>query len=572
MSAPRRRSGPPDLAPYLAFAAVGLLTFASLVVWIACAAAQAIGHKARPPANFAGYFVEIITGQRAWPGPIATQVLVVEILAVVAVAVLSRNAVFGLRKGRTRVDVAARHLAKKKDLVHLSTKGASATAARLGAKTSAPGVLVGEVIGTGKPLWGPWEDLHVDIWGTRAGKTTSRAIPAIIPAPGAVLVTSNKRDIVDATRLPREKAGPVWVFDPQDVANEDPDWWWNPLSYVVDVDHAARLATVFSAYSRDPQAKSDAYFDTEGELLLAFLLLAAAEGGLPITQVYRWLSDPTDDQAVGILRAAGHELPAEHVQGVVNYPDKQRGGVFATARKSVGCLINPAVTRWVTPGAGREFSPEKFVRSSGTLYSLSREGQGTAGPLVTALTIAVIEAAEAKATASPGGRLAVPLVGVLDEAANVCRWKSLPDLYSHYGSRGIVLLTILQSWAQGVEVWGEHGMAKLWSSANIRVYGGGAADPRFLSDLTQLIGDYEPISYSTTVQTGRGHHSHSVSSSTRPEKILDVADLFSLPRGRAIVLPSGAPPVLIKTLPWQSSPYAPTVRESLAKYAPEGNE
>jgi hypothetical protein len=25
---------------------------------------------------------------------------------------------------------------------------------------------------------------------------------------------------------------------------------------------------------------------------------------------------------------------------------------------------------------------------------------------------------------------------VLDEAANVCRWKNLPDLYSHYGSRG----------------------------------------------------------------------------------------------------------------------------------------
>lgn len=47
------------------------------------------------------------------------------------------------------------------------------------------------------------------------------------------------------------------------------------------------------------------------------------------------------------------------------------------------------------------------------------------------------------------GRLATPLLGILDEAANVCRWKALPDQYSHYGSRGI----ILQSWSQGVEVW-----------------------------------------------------------------------------------------------------------------------
>src|SRR5699024_11841911 len=83
--------------------------------------------------------------------------------------------------------------------------------------------------------------------------------------------------------------------------------------------------------------------------------------------------------------------------------------------------------------------------ATGTLYSLSKEGQGTAGPLVTALTVAVVEAAETiassttDAAATGDGRLKTPLVGVLDEAANVCRWSDLPDLYSHFGSRGIVL-------------------------------------------------------------------------------------------------------------------------------------
>ncbi|MEK8229329.1 TraG/TraD/VirD4 family protein [Oerskovia sp. M15] len=61
---------------------------------------------------------------------------------------------------------------------------------------------------------------------------------------------------------------------------------------------------------------------------------------------------------------------------------------------------------------------------------------------------------------------------MLDEAANVCRWRELPNLYSHYGSRGIVLDTVLQSWSQGVEVWGESGMKKLWSASNVKVYGG----------------------------------------------------------------------------------------------------
>jgi hypothetical protein len=64
-----------------------------------------------------------------------------------------------------------------------------------------------------------------------------------------------------------------------------------------------------------------------------------------------------------------------------------------------------------------------------------------------------VAAAAELATTLPGGCLQVPLLGVLDVAANVCRWRGLPDLYSHYGSRGIVLMTILQSWFQGTAVW-----------------------------------------------------------------------------------------------------------------------
>ena len=148
------------------------------------------------------------------------------------------------------------------------------------------------------------------------------------------------------------------------------------------------------------------------------------------------------------------------------------------------------VLRWITPtGPDDErpqFSPDDFVRAGGTLYSLSKEGRGTAGPLVTALTVAVVDAAENLAVTSPGGRLKTPMLAVLDEAANVCRWAQLPNLYSHYGSRGIVIMTILQSWSQGCEVWGEAGMKKLWSASNVAVYGGGVKESAFLEDLSLI--------------------------------------------------------------------------------------
>ncbi|MGV9383547.1 TraM recognition domain-containing protein [Nonomuraea sp. NPDC003707] len=401
--------------------------------------------------------------------------------------------------------------------------------------------------------------------------TTSRAIPAIVDAPGACLVTSNKRDIVDATRGLRDKLGPVLVFDPQSLINEGPSWWWNPLSYVTDVDRASRMAALYAGYSRAADARTDGYFDPEGEALLAFMLLAAAEGRHPITQAYRWLTDAIDSTPADILRKAGHDLAADGVQGVINMPDKQRGGIYGTAKKSLAFLVNPAITRWVTPSTEPrpEFDPAAFARSSGTLYSLSQEGRAVAGPLVAALAVATIEAAEELASRSPGGRLSIPFLGVLDEAANTVRWRDLPNLYSHYGSRGILLMTILQTYAQGVEAWGEQGMAKLWGAANIRVFGGGNVDSRFLNDLSTLIGDFEPTTGSLSVSHSRGQGANrSYTTSTRTEHILDASDLFALPKGRALVFPSGSRAVLIETLPWQNGLRAEEIKASLRTYAP----
>lgn len=107
---------------------------------------------------------------------------------------------------------------------------------------------------------------------------------------------------------------------------------------------------------------------------------------------------------------------------------------------------------------------------------------------MTALTVAITEAAEEYSQAQPDGRFRVPLLLALDEAANICRWSELPNLYSHFGSRGIIPMTILQSWAQDEDVWGKAGMEKLWSAATIKVVGSGVGGGNFLTDLSTLIG------------------------------------------------------------------------------------
>lgn len=448
------------------------------------------------------------------------------------------------------------------------------------------GVLLGRAVPGGAALYASLEDTQAAIWGPRTGKTTSLVIPMVLAAPGPVLTTSNRRDVLDATRLTRGRYGRVWVFDPQAVAGEEPGWWWDPLEAVTSVTEARRLAGHFAAASRPPDAKRDAFFDPAGEDLLANLLLAAALAGATVLTVYGWLTDPVDRTPERELERAGQVLPARAVAGVISSPDRLRCSVYATAMQMASCLIEPGVTRWVTPPARPlpQLHPDEFVagvlqpgdgegsgggtaggsRGSDTLYALSREGEGTAAPLVTALCAAVLEAAERLAARSARGRLPVPLVAPLDEVANVCRIRALPDLYSHYGGRGILLLAVLQSWSQGVEVWGEKGMAKLWSAANIKTYGGGVSEAGFLESLSRLIGDRDVPTRSTSWTRG----TRSTSYATRRDRVLDVAALGALPRGRAVLIASGLPPAVLEPVPWQSGPYAAQVRESLARHDP----
>ncbi|MGW9214672.1 type IV secretory system conjugative DNA transfer family protein [Embleya sp. NPDC055664] len=571
MSATHRGRGPSLHNPVVFLVVlVGGAVLVCAWLWLAAHVGARL-HGAQPPPPPVVFVVEWVAGEYSWPGGWAT------VAAVVMAGVVGACGFAVRREVRSRevhrIDRAVRYLASRWELRETTTRGARAAARRMGVRRGAgPGLRVGRTVRGGRDLWGSWEDMHVDIWGPRTGKTVTRAIPAVVSAPGTVVVTSNKRDILDATRGVRGRRGPVWVFDPQAQAGEPATWWWNPLTFIGDnVVNAITLASIFASVNRAPHTRSDGYFEPAGQDLFGHLMLAASVDGRPITDVYTWLTRATDDTPARILRRRGHTSAADAVEGVLTAPGPQRAGVYGTALQMASFLSAPEVTRWVTPGgdpARREFSHARFASVvGGTIYLLSEETSKMAAPLVLALTTAIAYASEGAAIGSPGGRLAVPTVFVLDEAANVCPWQELPTMYSHYGSRGIVMMTILQSWAQGAAVWGEVGMAKLWGAANVRVYGGGVSDTRFLGVLSAATGVFEPRTTSTTRRSS-AWWPDSVGRSSRSEPVLDVADLASMPRGRALVLMSGRRPVLVEPLPWWHGPYADAVRASITAHSP----
>jgi TraM recognition site of TraD and TraG len=565
--ADRHATGPAPFSPLLG-GTVALLAFAGVVGEAAAQGGAAIEHwHRRPPLDPLALALELADGHTRWP-PAATPILIAAGLAcVLAVGVV---VVLRVHRPGNGADRAASLLGTGRSAVAVSLQNARATAARFGVEQ--PGLPIARAIAGGQRLYATWEDMQCDIWGPRKGKSSSRAIPTVLAAPGAVFATSNKPDLYAATRGMRERQGRVWNFDPEQLAAGEPDWWWNPLTYVTSDRRALELTDAFVGAYRDPDARPDPFFDPAGQELVSHLLRAAAVAERPITQAFLWSTRPNDDEPARILERNGLELAAASVLDHVHAPFEQRGGVFGTARQILSFLRDPDITRWVTRDGPAECRPQlnlaEFVSSSDTLYLHSKEGQGSSAGLVTALAMALCDAGEQLAKRSPGGRLAVPLVGVLDEAANICRWRQLPDLYSHYGSRGIPLLTLLQSWSQGAQVWGQTGMRKLWGASNIRVYGGGAAEEEFLSDLEKLIGEYNRLVASPSAARAPGGGSTSTSWQLTPTPILTVADLAALPRDRIIVMPSGSPPVLAEPVYWWNTRQAQLIRESIGTYDP----
>lgn len=580
MSQQRTRARRPGLVEAWGWAVTaGAILALVLLIWGAAQLASGGGVQANP---FAYVFL-LALGRAAWPGLAATLILIAIPAAVAAVAV----AVVVIRRRRrqpptlSRIDDAATRLATDEELHALSPTGVADKAARLRPSTridpqdpTQHGRLIGHTVPSGMPVRTSWEDNAAHIWGPRRGKTTALVIPPIVEHPGAVLCTSNKRDLPDTTRGPRGQRGQVWIFDPQQVAREAPAFWYNPLSRIESVLEADKLAGHIAAGSRDPDAKTDSYFDGTAESLLSAYLLAAAHDGRTLTDVYRWLSNPREREPRTILDAHGDDLTVVDLDRLVSVdaqfiaeaPEKQRGGVFGTALSLLKFVRNPRVREWITPRDDRpEFSPEQFVASTDTLYSLSLEGPGSAAPLVGALVDHVIDAARERARTQPGGRLDAPLYCALDEAANTCRIRDLPDLLSHVGSQGICIDTVLQSWTQGAQAWGEAGMKKLWSASNVRTYGGGVADVEWLRSLSEMADDYEREYWSTSLDEG-GRRSHSAS--TRQDRILSPGLLGAMPPGRQLVLASGAPPFIAATVPWFDGPYATQIQRSIDRYDP----
>lgn len=548
-----------------------LLVGAFLSVWLV---AQLTGTGHGSPAQWIRSWFD---SRPSWSG-LATGavVLLLAVAAVLGVALrerLSRARDRYLRWKQLReVDVLARRVSGREDELDLRERACLDFAKRVRLPNDySPGVKLGYGVNFSKPLHMTYELTALVIIGPRMGKTTSLCVPITVDWAGPVLTCSNKRDLHDLLAGPRSRRGKVWVSDIQRIAQQPPSWYWDVLSFVrmgTDMaSRASRLAGALQACNAPRDARSDAYFGPGGQTLLANLLLTCALEGLHISSVLRYLSDLTGKEVglpdpVEVLRSNGYVDMSVQLDSDRRLTAKQLDGLVGTASAVMAFLREPSLTPWITPDPQRRaFDAQEFVRSNDTLILLSqKEDQSPSRAIVTALTMAVSDAGVALARESRGGRLERPMLFMLDEAANICPWPELPDKYSYLGSHGVVVFTVLQNKAQGVQAWGEEGMRQLVSSASVMLVGGGINDTKHLHELGELIGQREKLGASSS--SGRAWSSRSISRQVQRVEIANVARLRAWPRGRLIAFSPGARPVVLRSQPWHEGPYRDEISSS----------
>ena len=200
---------------YLSFGAAAVVLV--LVEAAVHAGAALAGWRRQPTWNPLVLAIDLARGRVAWPSA-ATAVLIGTLVVLALAGGALAAGLLRRRRGPAHPDRAARLMATGRDLASVSIQNAKRTADRFG--VDAPGLPVARAIAGGQMLYATWEDMQTDIAGPRRLKTSARAIPTIVGAPGACFATSNKPDLYAATRLLREQRGKVWTLDPEGIAGE----------------------------------------------------------------------------------------------------------------------------------------------------------------------------------------------------------------------------------------------------------------------------------------------------------------------------------------------------------------
>ncbi len=397
----------------------------------------------------------------------------------------------------------------------------------------------------------------------RSGKTSAVMIPAILSAPGPVVSTSTKQDVMQATRKAREELGQVWLFDPAGAEGEQPEGVnelrWSPVAAAASWDDALVMAKAMTSCTRAGTGTTNENHWTErAAALLAPLLYAANLKEQPIEEVLRWTLRQDTATALEVLADQNHQIAADVLVGIERTDTRERSSIFS-ATAGVLAAYNADTTR--ATAKDPNFDPRKFARGTDTIYITAPEHkQAQCAPLIVGL-LEQIRHATYQHAARRGQRprlySATRMLWALDEIANIAPIHDLPALISQAGGQNLQVMIGLQDLSQARTRWGDAAADGFMSLFQTRLVLNGIADAKTLESISITIGEYDrELASSSTGRSeksdewfGPHNRSDSVSYQTHRQRILTPGEIAQLPDSHGLLLRGGAWGLLELT-PW----------------------
>ena len=412
----------------------------------------------------------------------------------------------------------------------------------------------------GVEVWTSVRDSVVLLGPSGAGKGVYMVNNRILDAPGAVVATSTRPDVLSVTITHRRNAGPVAVIATDGSMDGLPEIVrWSPIQGCRDGRIAAARAQVLAAGSSSG-VEDASFWQGWTEKVIKTLLHAAAWSDTSIDDLWRWSQSATAARsALAVLQdldgrdsGTGQRVEpgwADTLAQVVEGDDRFRGNVWAGVGKALAGLDLYAVRRRFDPRPGENFDPARLLADRGTLYLLA-EADDSASRLLQCLVADITRTAKDLADHSPKSRLDPPLTLVLDEIANWAPLPALPTYVSAYGGSGVVTIAVIQSRAQMARSWGSDAAKAIWDSATITGILGGVTDAENLRDFAAIAGDRDETSWQASTGKDGGllglGSSRSYSEQTRTRAVLTTGEIRGLPEGTMLMFYKGLSPILVR--------------------------
>lgn len=395
----------------------------------------------------------------------------------------------------------------------------------------------------------------------RSGKTGSIVIPSVLAAPGPVVSTATKPDVMNATWRARSEVGQVWLYDP---SGEREAWprgirrlCWSPVPAASTWDGALLMARAMAAGgSAAKGTTNEQHWRERSTALLAPLLHAAFVTDQQITQVLTWVLRAELEPARKALEDHGAQIAADVLAGIAKTDERERSSILSATAGVLSAYNADAVRR---NAAHPNFDADHFVRSTDTLYiTAPAHKQALCAPLVIGLLEQIRHATYQHAPIAMQERRS-PVYVCLDEVANMAPIHDLPALVSEAGGQGLHVMVCLQDLSQARKRWGDDAADGFLSLFQTKVVLNGIADPKTLEAISLCLGEYDRQLVTHTLgrsetETGffeisRPTDTESVAYHTARQRTLSPGEIARLPPGRALHL-QGTRWGLIRSTPW----------------------